>query len=44
MEKFVSLTYFPFQDPLTGGVTETFETPYTKAQMIGGRQPVSRVS
>ena len=29
---------------MTGGVIETFETPYTKSQMIGGRQPVRKGS
>ena len=27
-----------FQDPFTGAVNETFETPYTKAQTVGGRK------
>ena len=29
-----------FQDPFTGAINETFETPYTKAQTVGGRKVV----
>ena len=29
-----------FKDPFTGAINETFETPYTKAQTVGGRKVV----